>query len=168
MSPSIGPASIHFCYSSWRHFPQLLRLERLPEENIRRHYHINRATGTRRTGNLSSSSSMEARSNRTSDTFGVTSEEQWQTVRVGIFDEYDEWSIKTSRRGAAALRHTIKLTIETSLDTIMKGSTTKCVDQFLFNRNWSTLSPAMETTHILYTMQMRWGGNNRHVNMVAT
>ena len=29
----------------------------------RRHYHINRATGTRRTGNLSSSSSMEARRN---------------------------------------------------------------------------------------------------------
>ena len=29
----------------------------------RRHYHINRATRTRRTGNLSSSSSMEARSN---------------------------------------------------------------------------------------------------------
>ena len=33
----------------------------------RHHYNINRATGTRRTGNLSSSSSMEARSNRTSD-----------------------------------------------------------------------------------------------------
>ena len=108
----------------------------------RRHYHINRATGTRRTGNLSSPSSMEARRNRTSDTFGVTSEGQWKTVnlRVGIFDGYDEGSITTSRRGTAALRHTIKLTIETSLDTIMKGSTT--------NRNWSTLSPAMEITHI--------------------
>ena len=23
VSPSIGPASIHFCYSNWRHFPQL-------------------------------------------------------------------------------------------------------------------------------------------------
>ena len=55
----------------------------------RRHYHINRATGTRRTGNLSSSSSMEAISNSTSDTFGVTSEGQW-TVRVGILDRYDE------------------------------------------------------------------------------
>ena len=42
----------------------------------RRHYHINRATGTRRTGNLSSSSSMEASSNMTSDTFGVSSEGQ--------------------------------------------------------------------------------------------
>ena len=30
----------------------------------RRHYHINRATGTRRTRNLSSSSSMEARINK--------------------------------------------------------------------------------------------------------
>ncbi len=83
----------------------------------RRHYHINRVTGTRRTGNLSSSSSMEARSNRTSDTFGVTSEGQCRTVRVGIFDGYDEGSIKTSRRGAAVLCRTIKLTIETSLPT---------------------------------------------------
>ena len=58
----------------------------------RRHYHIDRATGTRRKGNLSSSSSMEARSNRTSDTFGITSEGQWRTVglRVGIYDGYDE------------------------------------------------------------------------------
>ena len=39
----------------------------------RHHYHINRTTGTRRTGNLSSSSSMEARSNRSSDRFGITS-----------------------------------------------------------------------------------------------
>ena len=87
----------------------------------RRHYHINRATGTRRTGNLSSLSSLEARSNRTSDTFGVTSDGQRRIVRVGIFDGYDEWSIKTSRRGTAALCHTIKLTIETSMPTWIKS-----------------------------------------------
>ena len=51
----------------------------------RRHYHINRATGTGRTGNLSSASSMEARSkknsvgqdwHRTSDISGIMPEGQ--------------------------------------------------------------------------------------------
>ena len=55
----------------------------------RRHYHINRTTGTRRTGNQSSSPSMEPRSNRTSDTFGVTSKDNEEPY-VGTFDGYDE------------------------------------------------------------------------------
>ena len=60
----------------------------------RRHYHIHRATGTRRTGNLSSSSSMEARSNkknsvaqdwhRTSDIFDVDFRRTMKNLRSNI------------------------------------------------------------------------------------
>ena len=124
MSPSIGPASIHLCYSSWRYFPPALSgcygcLRKIR----RRHYHINRAPGTRRTGNLSSSSSMEARSNRTSDTFGVTSEGQPRTVRRNIW-----WiwlMIYQSEPGEKEQRRVtwFKLTIETSLPTWIQAWT---------------------------------------------
>ena len=62
-SPSIGPASIHFCYSGLTPpHPALFDCYGCLMKICRRHYHINRATKTRRTGNLSSSSSVEARS----------------------------------------------------------------------------------------------------------
>ena len=71
VSPSIGPGdgvplALHrytFVTPADATSSSSLRLYGCLRKIRRHHYHINRATGTRRTGNLSSSSSMEARSN---------------------------------------------------------------------------------------------------------
>ncbi len=71
---------------------------------------------------------------------------------------------KRARRWAAATCHTINLTIETSLPTWIQSwndpqqieADQHCHQQ----RKWLPYKTS--------TMQMRWGGNSVHVNMVAT